>query len=99
MFEHLPVISEDSLRVMVERELPYFNNLLVGATQEAKSPSEVIERAFSVYEVNVTNPLLVKAVKAAYGVEGGMAAVAGLLAVLRLIDQELEAKVTPKSRI
>lgn len=92
MFEHLPVISEDSLRVMVERELPYFNDLLVGAMQGAKSPNEAIERAFSVYEVNVSNPLLVKAVKAAYGVEGDMAAVAGLLAVLRLLDRELEAK-------
>ncbi len=110
MFEHLPVITQGSLDVMVDRELPYFVELLKEC-YEAETPDDAIKRVLSPYQVNVDNPLLVKVVMAAaYGVAGelqgkvepglewagSMVAVAGLLAALRLIERELEAKELEK---
>ncbi len=112
MFEHLPVVTEDSLKVMVEKELPDFIELLKGCARWSESPDGAIERIASLYKVKDTNPLLVKAVRAAaYGVAGelvgkvepglewagGMAAIPGVLAALRLIDRELEARELEQS--
>ncbi len=107
MFEHLPIITEASVKVLVDKELPFFIELLKGCVRQSESPDEVIERIASLYEVKDTNPFLVKVVKAAaYGVAGelegevepglewwaGLAAVPGVMAALRLIDRALEAK-------
>ncbi len=112
MFEHLPIITEDSVKVMVENELPFFLELLKGSMKGTDSPDEAMERIASLYGVKDSNPFLVKAVKAtAYGVAGelegevepglewraGMAAVPGVMAALRLIDRALEARELEQS--
>ncbi len=106
MFEHLPVITQGSLDVMVDKELPFFIELLKGCEKGADSPEEAIEHLAFLYKIKDSNPLLVKVVEGtAYGVAGelvgkvkpglewtgGMVAVAGVLTALRLIDRELEA--------
>lgn len=105
MFEHLPVISEGNLSVMVDKEIGYFQDLLKRCTRETKTPDEAIDCMCE--ELNQLNPYLVKAVRAtAYAVAGeleddvetelawgaGIATVPGVLAVLRLIDRALEAQ-------
>lgn len=110
MFEHLPVITQDSLDVMVDKELLYFTGLLRRCTEGAETPDEAIDCACEEFS---SNPNLVKAVRAcAYGVpdtlrddgvdgavawDAGILAVPGLLAALRLIDRALEAKELEKS--
>jgi len=110
MFENLPVITEDSVNVMLDKELAYFRDLLKRCTVETKGPDQAIDCACK--EFSERNPYLVKAVRAcAYGVaktleddgidgavawEAGVLAVPGLLAALRLIDRALEAKELEK---
>ena len=109
MFEHLPLITDDSFQVMIDGELPYFAELVEGCAREAETADEVIDCACA--EFKESNPNLAAAVRgAAYAVAGelegkvesgvewqaGLAAVPGLLATLRLIDRELEARELEK---
>lgn len=105
MFTHLPVITQGSFDVMGEKELLHFYEELKKCIEGAESPGEAIDRLL--YEVKDSNPLLVKAVKGvlvsvAGELEGkveaglewraGMTAVFSVLATLRLIERELEAR-------
>ena len=106
MFEHLPVITEGSVLVMLEKELPYFTERLKTCTAKTETPDQAIDCMCQ--EFIESNPFLVKATRScAYGVAGelegevepegaewraAMCAVAGLLAALRLVDRALEAK-------
>jgi len=62
MFEHLPNITEDSLKVLSEKEMNYFMDLLRRCTEANKTPDEAID--CMCYELNQLNPYLVKAVRA-----------------------------------
>lgn len=109
MFEHLPVITQDSLEVMIETELPHFTEMLRQCTEGTETPDEAIDCLCEEFR---RNPNLLKAVRAcAYGVadtlrddgvdgavawQAGILAVPGLLAALRLIDRALEAKKLEK---
>lgn len=88
----------------MEKEIGYFKDLLKRCTEQTRTPDEAIDCMCE--ELNQSNPLLAKAVKAgAYSVAGqlegevesglqwtaGTAAVPGILAVLRLISRALEA--------
>ena len=105
MFQHLPEITESNLKVVLEKEMDYFTNLLRRCTEETKMPDEAID--YMCVELNRTNPLLVKAVRGTvYAVAGeleddiktelawgaGIAFVPGILAILRLLDRALEAQ-------
>jgi len=45
MFEHLPVITKDSLAVMVDKEFGYFKDLLKRRTEGTETPDEAIDYA------------------------------------------------------
>lgn len=107
MFEHLPKITEDNLTVFGEKELGRFVDLIGGAMKTAKTPDEAIDLTCGEIRRN-NNPYLIKAIRGAvYGVAGeiedeveeeirwraGLAAVPGILAILRLIDRALQAKL------
>jgi len=104
MFQNLPEITESNLRVVLEKEMDYFTELLRRCTV-TKTPDEAIDCMCA--ELNRTNPLLVKAVRGTvYAVAGeleddiktelawgaGIAFVPGILAILRLLDRALEAQ-------
>lgn len=106
MFEHLPLITKESLDVMIEKELGYFKELLRHSTDDTPGLDTAVSLACS--EFKDANPNLLKAVRAcAYGIaetleEDGVApqitwkasvlAVPGVLAVLRLIDRAIESQ-------
>ena len=105
MFEHLPIISKDNLKMVAEKEVDYFQDLLSRCTDETNTPDDAIDCMCR--ELNELNPHLVKAVRGCvYGIAGvledkvepgreweaGVASVPGVLAVLRLIDRALEAQ-------
>lgn len=106
MFEHLPVVTKESLVVMIEKELGYFKELLGQCTSETPELDKAVDRAC--LEFKDTNPNMVKAVRAcAYGVsetlkddgvapeiawQAGVLTVPGVLSVLRLVDRAIESK-------
>ena len=104
MFEHLPVITKDSVEVMRDKELPFFFGLLKRCREEAKTPDEAIDILCEVFAG--ANPSLVRGIRiCAYAVaqelgrlrvvvqwQAALSAVAMFLTVLRLIDRALEAK-------
>ena len=110
MFKHLPVITNESLDVMISQELGYFKELLRQCTEGAPELDTVIN--LSCAEFKDTNPNLVKAVKAcAFGIsatleedgvppetawQAGVLAAPGVLSVLRLIDRALESESMEK---
>ena len=106
MFEHLPEITRDNLNVLIDKEISCFASLLKRCIEETDTPDGAIDCMCQ--ELNNSNPHLVNAVRAsAYSVaselEGdvprgyewraGLATVPGVLAILRLIDRALEARV------
>jgi len=105
MFESLPTIADDNLNAVVAKEVDHFQNLLERCTKDTSTPDEAISCLCA--ELFKTNPNLVRAVRgAAYSVfgqlendcsyelawAGGLSAVPGVLAALRLIDRALEAQ-------
>jgi len=104
MFEHLPIITEDNLKVVLQKEMNYFTELLGRSTSETGTPDEAIQ--IMVSELSLINPCLAKAVTAtAYAVAGelddvedsivsraAITTIPGVLATLRLIDRALQAK-------
>jgi hypothetical protein len=105
MFEHLPKITEDNLRVVSEKEIDHFKNLLRRCTEVARTSDEAMNCLCE--SLSLINPYLAKAVKAtAYAVakdledhvepeiawEAGIITIPGVLAVLRLMDRALEAR-------
>ena len=106
MFEHLPEVTRDNLNVLTDKEISCFASLLKRCIEETDTPDGAIDCMCQ--ELNNSNPHLVNAVRAsAYSVaselEGdvprgyewraGLATVPGVLAILRLIDRALEARV------
>lgn len=107
MFEHIPTITEDNLAVFKDKELDWVVNLMKRCCAKGtEMPDEVIDCACE--ELNQSNPYLVKAIRGAvYGVAGeiedeveeglewraGLAALPGILAILRLIDRALQAQL------
>ena len=112
MFEHLPRVTEESVTVMMDKELPYFSGLLKRCSEGTENPHDALDRMCAELALAQDNPWLEKAVRScAWGVgkslEGevepagiewaaAMYAVAGLLATLRLIDRALEAQELEK---
>ena len=87
MFENLPIITEESYRVFVDRELLEVLNSLNGCMGQLRDRNKYLAQAIGAGAVTV-----------AEGFEGETKeivkadAVAAQLAVLRLIDRALEAK-------
>lgn len=104
MFEYLPKITEENLKVVLQKEMDYFTELLRRSTSETETPDEAIQIMCS--ELSLLNPYLAKAVSAtAYAVAGelddtedsiasraAISTIPGVLATLRLIDRALQAK-------
>ena len=106
MFEHLPIVTKESLEVMIDQELSYFKELLRQSTEGVPELDTAISLACS--EFKDTNPNLMKAVKAcAFGIsetlkedgvspetawQAGVLAAPGVLSVLRLIDRAIESQ-------
>lgn len=105
MFQHLPTVTEDNLKVVVEKDFPCFRDLLSRCIKEGQTPVEAIEHACSEL-YRFSNPWLAEAVKTAtyhgtlgvlkaegeLGLQAEIMAASILLAALRLIDRALEAK-------
>jgi len=104
MFEHLPKITEENLKVVLEKEMDYFTELLKWGTEKTETPDEAIQLMLE--ELNLLNPYLAKAVSAtAYAVAGelddvedsiasraAITTIPGVLATLRLIDRAIAAQ-------
>lgn len=104
MFQHLPVITESNLKVVLEKEMDYFTELLRRSTEETETPDEAIGLMCS--ELSQVNPYLAKAASAtAYAVAGelddvedsiasraAIVTIPGVLACLRLVDRAIEAQ-------
>jgi len=106
MFEHLPIVTDESLNVMIDHELIHFEELLRGCTEGALDLDQAVDFACS--DLKESNPNLVKAVRAcAFGIsetlredgaspdtgrQAGVLAVPGVLSVLRLIDRAIESE-------
>ena len=112
MFEHLPRVTEESVIAMIEKELPYFKDLLKRCSEGTENPDDALDRMCAELGLAQDNPWLEKTVRACAwsvgkslegevepaGVEwtAAMYAVASLLATLRLIDRALEAQELEK---
>lgn len=106
MFEHLPIVTNESLDVMIDQELSYFREMLRQSTEGVPELDTVVSLTCS--EFKDTNPNLLKAVKAcAFGIsetlkEGGVSpdtawqagvlSAPGVLSILRLIDRAIESQ-------
>jgi len=106
MFEHLPTVTDESLRVMIEHELDHFQELLREFTEGALNLDQAVDLACS--EFKESNPNLARAVRAcAYGIsetlvedgispetawQAGVLAIPGALSILRLIDRQIESE-------
>ena len=105
MFEHLPQVTEESIAVVVEKEIPCFCELVQGCTETFQDLNELMDCVCK--DIDETNPWLGKALRASMlgiingfkdnlpGVEGieqvTMALTApGILGLLRLVDRALE---------
>ena len=111
MFEHLPEVTEESAQVVVEKEIPYFCELVQGCMEKTTNMNEVLDCACK--ELDERNLWLGKAVRAtalgivmgikdsapeAEGIEAIATAltIPGMLGLLRLIDRALEAEKLEK---
>lgn len=104
MFENLPRVTEENLKVVLEKEMDYFMDLLKRSTEKTETPDETINLMCS--ELSQVNPYLARAVSAtAYCVAGelddvedsiasraAITTIPGVLATLRLIDRAIEAQ-------
>ena len=104
MFENIPMITDESVNVMLDKELDCFASILERCSQDDYTLDDVVNMGCE--EFATTNPNLLKAVRAcAYGVAGeledecgpaiawqaGVLTVPGVLALIRLIDRHFEA--------
>ena len=104
MFDSIPLITDESLHVMLRTELSHFRGILEECQQDNHTLDEVIDMACEQFAES--NPNLRKAVVGcALGVFGGLEeehgidiawkaavlTVPGVLTVLRLIDRQIEA--------
>lgn len=105
MFQHLPVITIDSIEAFMAKELPYFADWIKQRWDEVETVDQAVDLAC--WEFREGNPRLVRGVRACVfavtntlvdeGVSDevastvGALALADFLALLRLIDRTLEA--------
>jgi len=105
MFEHIPKITDESVNVVLEKELVRFRSIITRCQQAEHTLDEVIDMGCEEFAPH--NPNLLRAVRGcAFGVFGGLEddygpevawragvlTIPGILAVLRLIDREVEAQ-------
>jgi len=109
MFDNIPMITDESLNVMLKTELAQFRSILERCQEDSLTLDEVVEMACEQFADS--NPNLRKAVNGCaagvlggledeYGIEVGWQAavltIPGVLTVLRLIDRQLEANELEK---
>ena len=106
MFEHLPLITNDSLEVVLEHELGYFGDMLRHC--EDDTPELDTTTILACTEFESTNPNLAKAIQACSFVisstllengvsrytawQAGVLSIPMVLYVLRLVDRGIESE-------